>query len=53
MGDGRRPFHSLPCNWLEFCDEISRKSTIGGGDPTDEAHDGGIGMHSCDVTFLH
>jgi hypothetical protein len=33
--DGRRPSHSLPCCWLEFCDEISDKSTTGGGDPTD------------------
>jgi hypothetical protein len=38
---------------LECCDEISVKSTIGGGDPTDRAHDGGIWMHSGDVAFLH
>jgi hypothetical protein len=24
----------------EICDEISGKSTTGGGDPTDQAHDG-------------
>jgi hypothetical protein len=29
------------------------KSTTGGGEPTDRAHDGGIGMHSGDVAFLH
>jgi hypothetical protein len=34
-GDGHQPSHSLPCHWLEFCDEISRKSTTGGGDLTD------------------
>jgi hypothetical protein len=38
---------------LEFCDEISRESTTGGGYPMDQAHDGGIGMHSGDVAFLH
>jgi hypothetical protein len=38
---------------VEFCDEISGKSTTGGGDPMDRAHDGGIGMHSGDVAFLH
>jgi hypothetical protein len=52
-GDGCRPSHSLLRRWLEFCDEISRKSTTSGGDPTDRAHDAGIGMHSCDVVFLH
>jgi hypothetical protein len=31
---------------LKFCDEISGKSTTGGGDPTDQAHDGGIGMRA-------
>jgi hypothetical protein len=36
-----------------FCDEISGKSTIGGGDPMDQAHDGGIGTRSGDVAFLH
>jgi hypothetical protein len=53
MGHGRRPSHSLPRCWLEFCDEIFGKSTTGGGDPTDQAHDGGIGMHLGDVVFLH
>jgi hypothetical protein len=38
---------------LEFCDEIFGKSTTGGGDPTDRAHDGGIGMRSGDIAFLH
>jgi hypothetical protein len=52
-GDGRRPSHSLLCHWLEFCDEISRKSTTRGGDPMDQAHDGGIGMRSGDIVFLH
>jgi hypothetical protein len=52
-GDGHRPFHSLPCRWLEFSDEILRKSTTGGGDPIDRAHDVGIGTHSGDVAFLH
>jgi hypothetical protein len=52
-GDGCRPSHSLMCRWLEFCDEISRKSTTSGGNPTDRAHDGGIGMCSDDVAFLH
>jgi hypothetical protein len=52
-GDGRRPSHSLPCCWLEFCDAISQKSNTGGGDPTDRAHDGGIGTRSSDVAFLH
>jgi hypothetical protein len=42
-GDGRRPSHSLPCCWLEFC----------GGDPMDRAHDGRIGMRSGDVELLH
>jgi hypothetical protein len=36
-------------HWLKFCDEISRMSTIGGGDPTDQAHDGGIGMRSSEL----
>jgi hypothetical protein len=36
---------------LEFCDEISGKSTTGGGDPMDRTHDGGMGMRSGDVTF--
>jgi hypothetical protein len=53
MGDGRRPSHSLPRHWLEFCDKISGKSTTGGGDPTDQAHDGGIRTCSGDVVFLH
>jgi hypothetical protein len=52
-GDGRRPSHSLPFYWLEFCDEISGKSTTGRGDLTDQAHDGGIGMHLGGVAFLH
>jgi hypothetical protein len=52
MGDGRQPSHSLPRRWLEFCDEISGKSTTGGGDPMDRAHDGGIGRCSGDVVFL-
>jgi hypothetical protein len=52
MGDGRQPSHSLPRRWLEFCDEISGKSTTGGGDPMDRAHDGGIGRCSGDVAFL-
>jgi hypothetical protein len=52
-GDGRRPSHSLPCRWLEFCDEISGKSTTGGGDLTDRDHDGGIGTCLGDVAFLH
>jgi hypothetical protein len=52
-GDGCRPSHSLLHRWLEFCDEILRKSTTGGGGPTDRAHDGGIGTHSGDVVFLH
>jgi hypothetical protein len=51
--DGRRPSHSLLRYWLELCDEISRKSTTGGGDPMDQAHDGEIGMHSGNVAFLH
>jgi hypothetical protein len=38
---------------VEFCDEIYGKSTTGGGDPMDRAHDGGIGTHSSDVAFLH
>jgi hypothetical protein len=29
------------------------KSTTSGGDPTYRAHDGGIGMRSGDVAFLH
>jgi hypothetical protein len=52
-GDGHRPSHSLPRHWLEFCDENSGKPTTSGGDPTDQAHDGGIGMCSGDVAFLH
>jgi hypothetical protein len=52
-GDGHRPSHSLPHHWLEFCGKISGKSIIGGGDPMDQAHDGGLGMHSGDVAFLH
>jgi hypothetical protein len=52
-GDGHRPSHSLLHHWLEFYDEISGKSTTGGGDPTDRAHDGGIGSRSGDVAFLH
>ena len=28
---------TLPRRWLEFYDEIFRKSTTGGGDPTDQA----------------
>jgi hypothetical protein len=51
--DGRRPSHSVPHYWLEFCDEISQKSTTGGWGPMDRAHDGGIGMHSSNVAFLH
>jgi hypothetical protein len=35
------------------CDEISKKSTTGGGGPTDREHDGEIGMRSGDVAFLH
>jgi hypothetical protein len=38
---------------LKFCAEISGKSTTGGGDPTDRAHNGGIGTRSGDVVFLH
>jgi hypothetical protein len=38
---------------LEFCGKISGKSTTSGGDPTDRAHGGGIGMRSGDVVFLH
>jgi hypothetical protein len=53
MGDGHRPSHSLLCRWLEFYDEISRKSTTGGGDLMDQAHDGEIEMCSGDVAFLH
>jgi hypothetical protein len=34
-GDGRRHAHSLLRHWLEFCDEISGKSTTGRGDPMD------------------
>jgi hypothetical protein len=52
-GDGCRPSHSLPHRWLEFCDEISGKSTTGGRDLMDQAHDGGIGTRSGDVSFLH
>jgi hypothetical protein len=52
-GDGHRSSHSLSCHWLEFYDEISGKSTTGGGDLIDRAHDGGIGMCSGDVAFLH
>jgi hypothetical protein len=51
-GDGRLPSHSLPRCWLQFCDEISGKPTTSGGDPTDRAHDGGIGTRSGDVAFL-
>jgi hypothetical protein len=29
------------------------KSTTGGGDLADQAHDRGIGTHSGDVVFLH
>jgi hypothetical protein len=52
-GDGRRPSHSLPRRWLEFCDEIFGKSTTGGGDQTDRAHNIGIGTRLGDVAFLH
>jgi hypothetical protein len=52
-GVGRRCSHSLPHHWLEFCDEISGKSTTGGGHPTDQAHDGGIGMRSGNVALLY
>jgi hypothetical protein len=52
-GDGRRPSHSLLRHWLEFCDKISGKSTTGGGDLMDQAHDGGIGACSGDVAFLY
>jgi hypothetical protein len=52
-GDRRHPSHSLLHHWLEFCDEISGKSTTGGGDLTDRAHDGGIGTRLGDVAFLH
>jgi hypothetical protein len=52
-GDERRPSHSLPHRWLEFCDEIFGKSTTGEGDQTDQAHDGGIGTRSGDIAFLH
>jgi hypothetical protein len=45
------PLSSAP--WLEFCDEISEKSTTGGGDLMDRVHDGGIGMCSGNVVFLH
>jgi hypothetical protein len=45
------PLSSAPL--VEFCDEISGKSTTGGGDLMDQAHDGGIGTHSGDVVFLH
>jgi hypothetical protein len=51
--DGHQPSHSLLRHWFEFCDEISGKSTTGGGDPTDQAHDGGIGTRLGDVVFLH
>jgi hypothetical protein len=44
--------HTLLHRWLEFCDEILEKFTTGGGDPTDQKHDGGIGMRSGDVSFL-
>jgi hypothetical protein len=52
-GDRNRPSLSLPCRWLEFCDEISGKSTTSGGDPTNQAHDGGIGTRSGNAVFLH
>jgi hypothetical protein len=52
-GDGRRPSHSLPHRWLEFCDGISWKSTTSGRDLTDQTHDGGTGTRSDDVAFLH
>jgi hypothetical protein len=52
-GDERRPSDSLLRRWLEFCDDISEKSTTDGGDLTDQAHDGGIGTRSCDIAFLH
>jgi hypothetical protein len=39
--------------WLEFCDEISGKSTTSGGDLMDRAHDGGKGTRSGDVALLH
>jgi hypothetical protein len=52
-GDGYRPSHSPLRRWLEFCDEISGKSTTGGGDLMDRAHDGGIGTCSGNVEFLH
>jgi hypothetical protein len=51
--DGCRPSHSLLCRWLEFCDEISGKSTTGGGDSMDRPHNGGIGTRSGVVAFLH
>jgi hypothetical protein len=43
---------SLPLSFaplVEFCDEISGKSTTGGGDPTDRAQNGEIGTCSDDV----
>jgi hypothetical protein len=52
-GDGRRFSHTLPRHWLEFCDEISRKRTTGGGDTTDRAHNEEIGTRPGDVAFLH
>jgi hypothetical protein len=52
-GAGVRPSHTLLCRSLEFCDEISGKSTTGVGDTMDQAHDGGIGTRSGDVAFLH
>jgi hypothetical protein len=44
--------HTTTIIWLEICVEIAGKTTTGGGDPTDQAHDGGIGMLG-DVAFLH
>jgi hypothetical protein len=38
---------------LEFYDEISRKSTTSGGDPTDRAHARGIETRSRNIAFLH
>jgi hypothetical protein len=45
------PFSSMTL--VGVFDEISRKSTTGGGDSTDRAHDGGTGTHSGDVVFLN
>jgi hypothetical protein len=52
-GDGHRPSYSLPRRWLEFCDVISGKSTTGGEDLMDRAHDGGIETLLGDLAFLH